>query len=528
MMSFRATVVYCLTFSLLGCSHTVHYNYPPPHPPGTVLDLSSIQEPVAPKEQPPADVSRTQISPPIKDQTPETQSADTSVQEEPVPETPVNDRVPDGKSRHSEVDGTVNQQVQYWIDRLSGRDRKTFQSQLARLDKIRPDMERIFQQHGIPKELVYLCLVESGANPHAVSCSGATGYWQFIPDTAKKFGLQVNRYVDERKHLEKSTRAAALYLKHLHAIFGDWNLSIAAYNAGEGAVMRLMKGNGVKTFWDIDSSMAIKSETIAYVPKYMATVIIAQNRASYGLPPSLSPKSGTPDTVDDPGYLGSVARADASIRRSFAQTDPEIVSDAVPVSIKDSRNRNHRGAGEDGSSSPDDSSRHLTHTVKKGDTLYSLARKHGSTVAAIARANHMSPKKDLVVGKTIVIPVSTDAGSAKTGRKSTGAHTVAKGETLKEISKEHAVPVEDIISANHLKDPDQLQPEMTLVIPPAPPTTAREHASAKPTRYTVKKGDTLWGISRQFDVSAMDLMRWNKLTSTAQIRPGDKLTINPQ
>ena len=149
--------------------------------------------------------------------------------------------------------------MQLWIERLSVKDRDAFKSSLTRLDKIRPTMERIFKQQGIPKDLVYLCLVESNANPHAVSSSGATGYWQFIPDTAKRYGLQVNRYVDERKHLEKSTHAAAQYLKYLYSIFGDWYLAIAAYNAGEGTLLRLMKNHDVYTFWDINNSMDNKA-----------------------------------------------------------------------------------------------------------------------------------------------------------------------------------------------------------------------------------------------------------------------------
>jgi membrane-bound lytic murein transglycosylase D len=332
-------------------------------------------------------------------------------------------------------------------------------------------MERIFKQHGIPKDLVYLCLVESNANPHAVSSSGATGYWQFIPDTAKRYGLQVNRYVDERKHLEKSTHAAAQYLKYLYSIFGDWYLAIAAYNAGEGTLIRLMKNHDVYTFWDIDNSMNIKSETIDYVPKYIATVILAKNRNTYGLPNPLQGTSpGTPETIDSTEYLDRIAKSNSSLNGSLTENNPEVITDAQTVSIKNGGDKVRKNTPKSSKKgldtqpdTSDQSAKYVNHTVHKDDTLYSLARKYSSSVDAIAKANRISPKQGLKLGKTLIIP-----------------------------------------------------------------SAQSKHAHVKPTKYKVKKGDTLWGISKQFDVSTMDILRWNQLASTAQIKPGDKLTIYHQ
>jgi membrane-bound lytic murein transglycosylase D len=390
----------------------------------------------------------------------------------------------------------INPSVQAWIERLSVKDRSAFKSSLSRLDKIRPTMEGIFKQYGFPKDMVYLCLVESNANPalpyHAL---GATGYWQFYsPDTAKRYGLQVNRYVDERKHLEKSTHAAAQYLKHLYSIFGDWYQPIAAYNAGEWTIIRLMKNHGINTYWDINRSMDIKSETIDYVPKYIATVVLANNREAYGLPdPPQETGSGMPEGVDSPEYMSNIARSYGGIG-PYATNKPDFITDAIPISSREKSRKAATASSKKGhaaqSDTDDDPHEYITHTVRKGDTLYSLARKYSSSVNAIAGANRISPKKGLPIGKTIIIPEGPDQVASKVSSKKRRIHTVASGETLKGISGDYGVSVEDIISANDLKDPALIQPGSTLVIP----ASKNKHAHANQQIQRFKRGHPLGNI----------------------------------
>jgi membrane-bound lytic murein transglycosylase D len=490
MMVMRATVIPILVFVLLGCSNTLHYTYPPPSEPMITVELgTTVQE-------------KEPLSPPLPEpqlqDKPQKQDTDIPLRNAPV------------KQDHQyDIAFEITPQVESWINRLSGKEKKHFQISLTRLDRIRPVMEEIFERHGIPKDLVYLCLVESGANPYAVSCSGATGYWQFIPDTAKRYGLQVNRLVDERKHLDRSTEAAAHYLKDLYAVFGDWLLAIAAYNAGEGAISRLMKSNqGVYTFWDISHSMTIKTETLDYVPKFIATVVLTKNREKYGLPmaePSSKKSQYAPNADDSPIYFDKMAQA----RDIIEESNTVLVTDNISPSSKGSRLKAAKTI---------DSG--ITYTVRKGDTLYFLAKKYATTVETIAHANGISPKKRLALGKVLTIPANNTKGLQKQKREQ--VHVVAKGDTLEGNTKKYGTTVGDIKHANRLKDPRGIQPKKVLAIPRSKNVQA---ASVKTTLYKVKKGDTLWGISRQFDVSQMDLRRWNRLTSAAQIKPGDNLTI---
>ncbi len=492
MMIMRATLIFILVFVLLGCSNTLHYTYPPPSEPMITVELGTTVQEKEPLSPLPLETPEPQIQDKPQEQ-------DSAI---PLKNAPV-------KQDHQyDIAFEITPQVESWINRLSGKEKKHFKISLTRLDRIRPVMEEIFERHGIPKDLVYLCLVESGANPYAVSCSGATGYWQFIPDTAKRYGLQVNRLVDERKHLDKSTEAAAHYLKDLYAVFGDWLLAIAAYNAGEGAISRLMKSNqGVYTFWDISHSMTIKPETLDYVPKFIATVVLTKNREKYGLPeaePSSMKPQYIPNTDDSPIYFDKMAQA----RDIIEESNTVLVTDNISPPSKGSRLKAAKTI---------DSG--ITHTVRKGDTLYFLAKKYATTVEAIAHANGISPKKRLALGKVLTIPANNTKELQK--QKQEQAHVVAKGDTFDGISNKRKTPAGEIKRANHSKDPRAIQPKKVLAIPQA----KNVRANVKTTLYKVKKGDTIWGISRQFDVSQMDLRRWNRLTSAAQIKPGDNLTI---
>lgn len=163
------------------------------------------------------------------------------------------------------------------------RDR--FEHWLTRLSHYKPLVERIFSEFDLPSDLVFLSLVESGFNPHAYSRAKATGPWQFMKGTAQVYGLRVDQYVDERRDPIKSTVAAARYLRDLYDLFGTWPLAMAAYNAGEGKVMRALQKTRAESFWDIAATKHIRRETKEYVPRFMAATIIAKNPDQFGFSP---------------------------------------------------------------------------------------------------------------------------------------------------------------------------------------------------------------------------------------------------
>jgi membrane-bound lytic murein transglycosylase D len=214
------------------------------------------------------------------------------------------------------------------------RDR--FEQWLARLGHYKPLVERIFTQFDLPSDLVYLSLVESGFNPHARSRARATGPWQFMKGTAKRYGLRVDKYVDERKDPNKSTVAAAYYLRDLYDQFGTWPLAMAAYNAGEGKVQRALEKTNAESFWDIAKTKHLRRETKEYVPRIMAATIIAKNPDQYGFSQTYSEGHQFEEiVVGRPLLLRDIAKAAGVPFEELRRLNPELLKDVTPPDDED-------------------------------------------------------------------------------------------------------------------------------------------------------------------------------------------------
>jgi len=177
----------------------------------------------------------------------------------------------------------IDPHVTHFVARFESHGRGSLRTALSRSQGYVHDISTILREEGLPPELAYLPLIESDFRPHAVSRAGAVGLWQLLASTGRHYGLRIDRYVDERRDPVKSTRAAAKYLKDLHATFGDWHLSLAAYNSGEHAIARLLAGRPSVTFWELRQSGQLHAETADFVPKFLAAVQIAEGREAWGV-----------------------------------------------------------------------------------------------------------------------------------------------------------------------------------------------------------------------------------------------------
>jgi membrane-bound lytic murein transglycosylase D len=225
------------------------------------------------------------------------------------------------------IDSSVQSHIRYFNTSIRNR----FEQWLVRLSRYRPLVENIFTEFHLPSDLVYLSLVESGFNPYAYSRAKATGPWQFMKGTAKLYGLRVDAYVDERRDPIKSTVAAARYLRDLYDLFGAWPLAMAAYNAGEGKVMRALQKARAESFTDISKTRLIRRETKEYVPRFMAATIIAKNPNRYGFPQEASePHQFEEVVVTRPLHFHAIANATGVPYTELRLLNPELRRDATP------------------------------------------------------------------------------------------------------------------------------------------------------------------------------------------------------
>jgi membrane-bound lytic murein transglycosylase D len=348
---------------------------------------------------------------------------------------------------------SINSAVALFSNELKG----DIQTYLTRSSRYRPLIEKTLAEFDLPKGIAYLPVIESGYSPTMTSRSGAHGIWQFMPDTAREYGLRVDWWVDERADPELSTRAAAQYIRDLYREFNDWSLTLAAYNCGPGRIRRALADTGAKSFWDLVDQSAVPKETRGYVPTFFATIIIAGDPASYGF------KLGAEENIDAKQvelegplslrYLASVAKVDESTLKSLnpeyrhGVLPPGRSSVRVPAKAADAVLARAERLKND-----DENIAVCSFTLREGDTLKRLARAIGTDVDTILAMNNLSSSKKAREGVTLYLPVrARELGSMLAHADDEVYYAVRHGDTLYSIAKKHHLTVEDLLDLNDLR-----------------------------------------------------------------------------
>ena len=301
-----------------------------------------------------------------------------------------------------------NEFVQQWIDYFTGRGRATFERWLVRSTRYIPVMKQVLKEEGVPEDLIYLSMIESGFNPKAFSHAKAVGPWQFMEGTGKRYGLRVDFWIDERKDIVRSTHASAQYLKELHAIFGSWYLAAAGYNAGEGRVLSAIRRDKNRNFWELAHGKTnFRAETKNYVPKIIAAALISKNPEKYGFSPSLPfEKPLAWESVKVPG--GVDLRAVAQV----TQTDPELIqilnselrTGITPPEAKDGfevrvpPEKKELLLSKMSELSRIQVASFINHRVGRGENLGYIARRYKTTVLILLKLNNIKNPRALRVG----------------------------------------------------------------------------------------------------------------------------------
>jgi membrane-bound lytic murein transglycosylase D len=428
--------------------------------------------------------------------------------------------------------------------------------------KNNPDyLDRVFQRaqrymyhvvteveaRGMPLEFALLPVVESAYEPFAYSVSRAAGLWQFIPATGVRFGLRQNWWYDGRRDVIESTRAALDYLQALHDQFdGDWLLAIAAYNVGEASVQRELdynKAHGLRAdFWHL----RLPAETRAYVPKLLALKRLMAEPERYGLEIGAIPNEPYFAVIDTGSQVdlkiaaqlaGTTYDEIVALNPGYNRwaTDPDgLQRILVPIDNADGFETAMKTLG------PDERVRFATYEVTRKDTLASIAADHGTTVAVIAKLNDITTGR-VAPGDTLKIPEITgqlpdkvllaaqriDRPETDMGRKQRQiVYRVRAGETLSSIARQHGMPVGTLARLNGMSAQESLVKGQRLVIKASTRRFRDEGVVAgRRLLYTVRNGDTMSSISRQFQVSVPQLKSWNGLNKNHQIRSGQRIVM---
>src|SRR5271169_3012105 len=362
------------------------------------------------------------------------------------------------KTTKSDLPLMLNDQVAMYINYFSSpKGRPTLEHGLARAGRYRAMISQTLKQEGVPQDLIYLAMAESGFQPLAVSRAGARGMWQFMAGRGEMYGLDRNWWVDDRQDPVKSTHAAARHLKDLYEQFGDWYLAMAAYNTGPGNIQHAVERTGYADFWELYRRGVLPQETQNYVPIIVAVTIMAKNPAQYGLENVVPEKPVPTDqvTIDYPVDLRLVAECLDSSADTLQQLNPSLLRMTTPKDQTFTLNL-PVGSKDKYESAialipPDMRTFWRYHRVEYGESLASIAHKYHTSTSLIAEANNL-PDDEVKYGSKLIIPIAPGKGSETVAYSKKPTHyKVRKGDTVGSIADDYEVPVDKLRKWNHLR-----------------------------------------------------------------------------
>ena len=462
---------------------------------------------------------------------------------------------------YGEVKLVVNQPVLRWIQFFQGRGRKHMKKYIERSSRYFPMMREELLRVGLPEDLIYVPVIESGLSSQAHSHASAVGYWQFIRGTGKRYGLAINNYVDERRDPILSTQAAARYFKALYNLFGDWHLALASYNTGENRVKRVVMKYGTRNFWKLAQRRALPRETRNYVPKYLAAMIIVKNPQKYGFVDLKYKPQLAFDTVvaDRPISLSKLAKHMGVKYAEMKSLNPKYRSDYVPVKKDASVNiRVPKGMARLAAQNMVASHSHAPkiipqdyywYKVRRGDTLSGIAVRNRTRVSTLRRLNKMGRRSFLRVGQRLRVPQrgvsrstvqkkrSAKSSSGKSSKRSTASanfHRVREGENLFLIARKYRVSVKQLKQWNGVGSQGFIRPGQKIRLSAPEKSRSVKSSSGKSSKrstasanfHRVREGENLFLIARKYRVSVKQLKQWNGVGSQGFIRPGQKIRLS--
>ncbi len=474
------------------------------------------------------------------------------------------------------IPSEVNPLVEKWISYFKGKGRPHMERYLARSTRYEKLMKKVLRDNGLPEDIFYIAMIESGFSSQAVSHASAVGYWQFIRGTGKRYGLQIDRFMDDRRDPVLATQAAADYFKGLYSVFGSWYLAMASYNVGENRVKKEVMSQYTRDFWELAKKNRFPKETINYIPKYIAAKLIAKNPEKYDfkeidyLPPiefdsiALNKPVNLRVMADKMSYNYEDFKAlNPKFKGEIAPLTNNMLDIRIPVGQKDSAIAAANESTVEKVEYIADTGDVQNYRIKRGDSLNTVARRFRTSVAYLRDLNDIPKGKKLKVGMMLAVPDRTPVSqrSAKTNVSATPRgqsavvgvaegsaryYIVQSGDSLFTIAKRYKTTVDQLKRINNIQRGNTLKVGLKLKIPNG--ETASENGGRNESRshkeqarraalrgpaskakrvvkHIVRRGENLHLIAQKYNVDYGSLKQKNKIKNPSKLFVGSMLLI---